>query len=95
MDLLDDGTLDGPKVREKAAQYKAEISAIDRKLAAATRVSLAAWLRASREDLRERWEQMSATLRNQVIDELATVRVLPAKRGRGFDVASIDLQPKA
>jgi hypothetical protein len=38
VELLDDGTLDGPKSREKAAKYK-EIAAIDAQLAAATRIS--------------------------------------------------------
>ncbi len=34
VELLDDGTLDGPQVREKAAEYRAEIAAIDSQLAA-------------------------------------------------------------
>jgi site-specific DNA recombinase len=91
VDLLDDGTLDGPKARERAAQYKAEIAGIDRRLAAALRVSPAARLLASGADLRQRWEEMDATLRSQVIDELAVVTVLPSKRGRGFDPDAIDL----
>jgi DNA invertase Pin-like site-specific DNA recombinase len=95
VDLLDDGTLDGPRARERAAEYRAEISAIDRKLAALTRVSPAARLMASGEDLRARWETMDATLRSQVIDELVWVEVKPAKRGRGFDYTSVDITWKA
>jgi len=91
VELLDDGTLDGPKAREKAAQYKTRIAEIDGRLSAATRVSPAAAMLASGEDLRALWEQMDATLRSQVIDELVVVRVLPARRGRGFDPASVDI----
>jgi DNA invertase Pin-like site-specific DNA recombinase len=94
VDLIDDGTLDGPRARERAAEYKAEIAALDRKLAALTRVSPAARLRASGPDLRARWEQMDATLRSQVIDELAEVRVLPARRGRGFDPDAVEIKWK-
>jgi DNA invertase Pin-like site-specific DNA recombinase len=94
VDLLDDGTLDGPRARERAAQYRAEIAAIDRKLAAALRVSPAARMLASGEDLRQRWEEMDATLRSQVIDELAVVTVKPTKRGPGFDPDAIDIRWK-
>jgi len=37
---------------------------------------------------------MNATLRSQVIDELAVVIVLPTKRGRGFDPAGVDIRWK-
>jgi site-specific DNA recombinase len=94
VDLIEDGTLDGPKARERAAEYKAQIAQIDRRLATALRISPAARMLASGEDLRERWEGMDATLRSQVIDELAVVRVLPAKRGRGFDPDAIELRWK-
>lgn len=76
----------------KAAQYRGEIASIDRRLAAATRVCPGARLLASGEDLRTRWEGMNATLRSQVIDELAVVMVLPARRGPGFDPAAIDVR---
>ena len=89
VDLLDD--LDTPVARSRAVEYKAEIAAIDRKLAAALRVSPAGRLMARGQDLQERWEQMDATLRSQVIDELMVVTVLPAKRGRGFDDDSVDI----
>ncbi len=89
VDLLDDR--DTPVARSRAVEYKAEIAAIDRKLAAALRVSPAGRLMARGQDLQERWEQMDATLRSQVIDELMVVTVLPAKRGRGFDDDSVDI----
>ncbi len=90
VDLLEDGTLDSPRARQRAAWYKAEVAKIDRELAAALNVSPKARLMAS-EDLRERWEQMDATQRSQVIDEVVTVTVLPTKRGRGFDPDAIDI----
>jgi site-specific DNA recombinase len=94
VDLLDDGTLDGPKAREKAAGYRSEIAKIDRRLAAALRTSPTAKLLAAGEDIRQRWEGMDATLRSQVIDELVVVRVLPAKRGRGFDADAVEIRWK-
>jgi DNA invertase Pin-like site-specific DNA recombinase len=94
VDLLEDGTLDGPKARDKAEEYRREIAKIDRRLAAATRTSPVARMLASGQDVRERWEEMNATLRSQVIDELAVVIVLPTKRGRGFDPAGVDIRWK-
>ena len=93
VDLLDD--LDTPTARSRAVEYKAEIASIDRKLAAALRVSPAGRLMAGGEDLWQRWEEMDATLRSQVIDELVVVRVLPSKRGRGFDPDSVDISWRA
>jgi site-specific DNA recombinase len=92
--LMGDGTLDGPKTRQRAAHYKAEIAAIDRKLAVTLRVSPAGRLLASGGDLRAQWEKMDATKRSQVIDELVTVTVLPAKRGRGFDPNAVRIEWK-
>jgi hypothetical protein len=39
VDLLNDGTLDGPKARENVAAYKRRIAEIDGRLAAAARTS--------------------------------------------------------
>lgn len=89
VDLLD--VLDGPTARQRATEYKAEIAKCDRQLAAALSESPAAKMRACGQDLRVRWDEMDATLRGQVIDELVVVKVLPAKRGRGFDYASVDI----
>jgi DNA invertase Pin-like site-specific DNA recombinase len=91
VELLDDGVLDGPKAREKAAEYKAGLAKIDGQLAGITRVSPAAAMLASGEDLRVRWEKMDPTLRSQVIKELVVVRVLPSKRGPGFHPDSVDI----
>lgn len=94
-ELLDDGTLDGPGVRRKAAQYKATMAAIDRQLADATRTSPAAALIASGNKLRELWETMTPTVRAQVIDEIATVTIQPVlRRGPGFDPAYVAVEWK-
>jgi site-specific DNA recombinase len=53
VDLLDDGTLDSPKAREKAGKYKAEIREIDGKLAEAARTSPTAALLATCRELRD------------------------------------------
>ena len=90
--LYRQGVLDGPGVRRESAELKAKIEAIDSKLATAARTSPASTLLASGPLLREKWEEMSAALRGQVIDELAVVTVLPCPRGlRGFDPTYVDI----
>jgi hypothetical protein len=93
VDLLDDGTLDSPKPRERATKYKSEIAEIDGKLAAAARTSPTAALLATGRALRKRWEKLSPWARSQIIDEVAVVTVLPGRRGVcGFDPAHIDVR---
>jgi site-specific DNA recombinase len=93
VDLLDDGTLDGPKVREKSAQYKSKIAEIDRKLAAAARTSPTAALLATGTELRKRWAKLTPSIRSQIIDEVAVVTIQPCRpRGlRGFDPDYVDI----
>jgi site-specific DNA recombinase len=92
VDLLDIGTLDGPKVREKAAEYKREIAEIDAKLAAAARTSPTAALLATGKQLRNRWAKLTPSVRSQIIDEIAVVTVLAGRRGeRGFNPDYIDI----
>ena len=90
--LYREGVLDGPGVRKESADLKAKIAAIDSRLAAAARTSPASTLLASGPLLRQRWREMSAALRGQVIDEVAVVTVLPCPRGlRGFDPQYVDI----
>lgn len=92
VELLDDGTLDGPKARDKAAGYKAEIAAIDSQLAAAARTSPTAALLATGKELRQRWVDLPPSVRSQIIDEIAVVTINPTRRGvRVFDAAAIDI----
>ncbi len=82
----------GPKVRQRAAQYKDEIAAIDGKLAAAVRASPTAALLANGKELRERWEKLTPSVRSQIIDEIAVVTINPTRRGvRVFDPAAIEV----
>jgi DNA invertase Pin-like site-specific DNA recombinase len=93
VELLDDGTLDGPKARERAGEYKAEIADIDARLAAAARTSPTATLLASGEELRERWARLSPAIRSQIIDELVTVTIQRTRRGiRTLDPDAIDIR---
>ena len=93
--LYREGVLDGPGVRKESADLKAKIAEVDSKLAAAARTSPASTLLASGRLLRQRWNEMSPALRGQVIDEVATVTVLPCPRGlRGFDPDYVDVVPK-
>ena len=86
------GTLDGPKAREKAAEYKAEIAAIDAELAAAARTSPTAALLATGKELRKRWAKLTPSVRSQIIDEIAVVTIQPTRRGvRTFDPTAIDV----
>ena len=86
------GTLDGPKAREKAAEYKAEIAAIDAELAAAARTSPTAALLATGKELRKRWAALTPSVRSQIIDEIAVVTIQPTRRGvRTFDPTAIDV----
>lgn len=92
VELLDDGTLDGPKAREKAGEYKAEIAAIDSQLAAAARTSPTAALLASGKELRNRWTALPPSVRSQIIDEIAVVTIQPTRRGvRVFDPSAVDV----
>ena len=92
VELLDDGTLDGPKAREKAAGYKGKIAEIDGKLAAAARTSPTAALLPTGRELRRRWAKLSPSVRSQIIDEIAVVTIQPTRRGvRVFDPTAIDV----
>jgi DNA invertase Pin-like site-specific DNA recombinase len=92
VDLIEDGTLDGPKARKRAATYKDEIAAIDAKLAAAVRTSPTAALLASGKELRARWTAMTPAIRSQVIDEVAVVKVRRGGQGRRpFDPTLVDI----
>ncbi|HME46671.1 recombinase family protein [Mycobacterium sp.] len=84
--------IDGQDYEDGAADLKAKIGVIDGRLAEAKRTSPAAAMVASGEDLRAQWEQMSASIRSQVIDELAVVTILPSPCGRKcFDPAYVDI----
>jgi site-specific DNA recombinase len=92
VELLDDGTLDGPKAREKAAGYKDHIARIDATLAQAARTSPTAALLATGKELRQRWEKLTPAIRGEIIGEIAVVKINPAARGeRGFNPDYIDL----
>ena len=79
--LYTQGVLDGPGVRRQSAVLKAKIATIDNRLATAARTSPASTLLASGRLLRQRWNEMTPAQRGQVIDEVATVTVLPCPRG--------------
>ena len=95
VELLDDGTLDGPKAREKAAEYKAKIADIDGKLAAAARTSPTAALLATGKELRKRWAKLTPSVRSQIIDEIAVVTIHPCGRGAQFRPRRLDMGWKA
>ncbi|SPM43633.1 recombinase [Mycobacterium numidiamassiliense] len=85
VDLLDDGTLDGPKARRRAAEYKAEINKIDSQLAQAARTSPTAALLAAGKELRMRWPKLTAGVRGEIISEIATVTINRCGKGKRFD----------
>jgi len=92
VDLLDDGTLDSPKAREKAAEYKGKIAEIDAALANAARTSPTAALLATGKKLRARWATLTPAVQGEIITEIAVVTINRGTRGqRTFDPNAIDV----
>ncbi len=94
--MFTEGVLDGPAVRREAEKLKERVKAVDETLAEAARRSIAATLLVDGPDELERhWDQASPDIKGKVIDELMTVTVLRAVRGRKeFDPDTVRIEPK-
>lgn len=91
--LFTDGVLDGPGVRRESGKLAAAITAIDDALAdAARRSPVAELMSAGVEQLGARWAAASPDMKGKIIDELFTVIVNPAPRGRYFDPEYVDIR---
>lgn len=90
--LFTEGVLDGPAVRRESAKLATKISALDAALAETARRSpLADMLSEGLDELDQRWAAASPDIKGKVIDELFTVVVNPAPKGRYFKPEYIDL----
>lgn len=95
--LFTEGILDGPAVRREAAKITDKISTIDSALAEMARRSpLADLLAEGIEKLDQRWAEASADIKGKIIDEMFTVVINPAPKGRYFNPEYVEfLPPKA
>ena len=91
--LFADGVLDAGQVRAATEELRVQIEAAAGELARARRRSPAADLVLADGALEDRWRALPAEVRSQVIDEMMTVTILPAKRGK-FDPSKIQIEWK-
>ena len=91
--MFTDGILDGPAVRRESAKLQQKISTIDSALAdLARRSPLADLLAEGAHEVENRWAAASPDMKGKIIDELFTVVVNPAPRGRYFKPECIDIR---
>lgn len=80
-----DGEIDRSQLKRGSADLRAKIAEIDTTLAGLTRTSpLAAMAADGPDEIEQRWAEASPDMRGKVIDELFTVVVHPAPKGRYF-----------
>ena len=91
--LFTDGVLDGAAVRRESGKLAGKIATIDSALAELARRSpLAELLAEGAEKMEQRWSEASPDIKGKVIDELFTVVVNPAPKGRYFKPEFIDFR---
>lgn len=91
--LFTEGVLDGPAVRRESAKLSSKIATIDAALAdLARRSPLSELVSEGMDTLEQRWADLTPDLKGKIIDELFTVVVKPANRGRYFDPDCIEFQ---
>lgn len=77
--MFTDGEITAKQLAAGTERVKVRVAEIDRKLSAARAVSTLADLVLSGEQLKERWNDMPAEVRGNVIAELVKVTIMPAK----------------
>lgn len=83
--LFAEGAVDASQLRRGTAELRAKLAEIDTTLAELARRSpLAAITADGIEDIESRWEAATPDMKGKIIDELFTVVVMPAPRGRYF-----------
>jgi DNA invertase Pin-like site-specific DNA recombinase len=84
--MFAEGAIDGSQLRRGTSELRAQLAGVDSVLAEAARTSPAArLLKDGADNLAEHWRNTSADIKGKITDELMTVTVMPAPRGRGFD----------
>jgi site-specific DNA recombinase len=100
--LYGDGTIDAPQLQAATASIRAQREQITAELAAASRGSVLAGV-ADAPDPARVWRGLDLSRKRAVIDVLATVTILPARRGRRpgwrtgesyFDPQTVRIEPK-
>jgi site-specific DNA recombinase len=100
--LYGDGTIDAPQLQAATASIRAQREQITAELAAASRGSVLAGV-ADAPDPAKVWKGLDLSRRRAIIDVLATVTILPARKGRRpgwragqvyFDPATVRVEPK-
>jgi site-specific DNA recombinase len=76
--------IDDSQLRSGSTEHRAQRDAIDKVIAEASHSSPAAGMLAA-DDPRAYWSGCSPDLRGKIVDEIMTVRVMPAPRGPWFN----------
>ena len=92
--LFASGVIDAGQLKAGTLQLNKESEALERRIAAAREMSSSLDLVLSGDDLHQRWAEMSPDKRGEVIDELATVTILPTRPGPWFDPESVRVELK-
>jgi len=88
------GDIDGSQLRRGTTELREQMTGVDRVLADSARTSPLAALVAAGDALAGRWEKLTPDLKGKIIEELMTVRVMKAPRGRPFDPEYIRIEWK-
>jgi site-specific DNA recombinase len=100
--LYGDGTIDAPQLEAATASIRAQREQLTAQLAAASRGSVLAGV-ADAPDPAAVWQRLDLSRRRAIVDTLAQVTILPARRGRRhgwqagqpyFDPATVRIEPK-
>ncbi|WP_237080269.1 recombinase family protein [Mycobacteroides abscessus] len=84
--LFADGAIDGSQLRRGTTELRSRLAVLDSQLADLARVNPVADLLGAGDRLSEKWAALSKDLQGKVVNELMTVTILPAPRGRrAFD----------
>jgi hypothetical protein len=101
-DAYADGDIDAQQLRAGTERLRVRLDAIESELAAASRGSVFAGV-ADAPDPAKVWEGLSLSRRRAIVDTLATVTILPGRKGRRpgwqagetyFDPWTVRVEPK-
>lgn len=79
--LFAEGVVDGSQLRRGSNDLRTQMGGLDSMLAELAHTSPVADLLAAGKRMRERWAELSPDLKGKVIQETATIRVMPSPRG--------------
>ncbi len=88
------GVIDGSQLRRGTIELRTQLAGVDSVLAEAARTSPVVGLLDAGDRLVECWRALSPDMKGKVVQELMTVRVMPAPRGPRFDPEYVQIEPK-